>query len=298
MDVSIIYINYNACDLLLSSIQSLFQHTKGLDFEIIIVDNASEESTEPIKRICNDQIHLLQASENLGFGKANNLGLTIAKGRNILFLNPDTLLLNNAIKILSDTLDNNPKIGACGGNLVNKDLTATHSFSRIFPSILREADSSLFNLYTKIRYGQNAEFNHTGKNLEVAYICGADLMTRRKVLDKVGTFDPDFFLYYEETELEHRMAIAGYKMVSVPEAEIIHLEGTSFKLNEVREQHIFNGREVFFTKVYSPCYKRIADNLNILFLSLAIFISSLLEKKESKDKYLFRKSLYTQKSKK
>jgi hypothetical protein len=122
-------------------------------------------------------------------------------------------------------------------------------------------------------------------------------MTRKEILDKVGFFDPDFFLYYEETELERRIKAAEYKIYSIPSAEIIHLEGTSFSLNEERERHIFHGRENFFNKIYSKSYKKLADGLNILFLTLAIFTFSLTGKREEKKKYQFRKSLYLKKNK-
>ncbi|MFA6884201.1 MAG: glycosyltransferase family 2 protein [Paludibacteraceae bacterium] len=295
MDVSIIYINYNSNELLLNSIESVLRETKYIDFEIIIVDNASTMSTDSIKQICNDKIHLIYASKNLGFGKANNLGMEAATGRNILFLNPDTILCNNAIKILSDTLDNNLQMGACGGNLYSKELEPTHSFSRLFPSILKEADSSLFNVYTRIRYGKNAEFNHTEKDINVAYVCGADLMVRKNVIDKVGTFDPDFFLYYEETELEYRIQKEGYKICSIPHAKIIHLEGGCFNLDEERERHIFHGRDIFFSKTYSTRYRKFADRINLTFLHIAIIIFQLLGKEEMTKRYEFRKNLYNNK---
>ena len=122
MDVSIIIINYNTLDMTRACIDSIFEKTSSLDFEVILVDNNSKDNSKDFFEK-DKRIIYVYNNDNLGFGVANNVGLKFAKGRNILFLNSDTLLVNNAIKILSDYLDGNSDVGACGGNLYNKDMT-------------------------------------------------------------------------------------------------------------------------------------------------------------------------------
>ncbi|MDE7402043.1 MAG: glycosyltransferase, partial [Muribaculaceae bacterium] len=119
MDVSIIIVNYNTSKLVNDAIDSVIRHTAGIDYEIIVVDNATEDLSQTLKEYSNPKIRTIQLSENVGFGQANNAALEIASGRNILFLNPDTKILNNAVTILSDYLDNHPECGVCVGILYN-----------------------------------------------------------------------------------------------------------------------------------------------------------------------------------
>ena len=124
IDVSIILVNYNTTDLLVQAIKSVYQYSLGFSFEIIVVDNNSRENPQKaLKDNFNDKIIFLPLSENIGFGRANNEGIKISRGRNIFLLNTDTYLLNNAIKILADYIDAHPKVGSCGGSLFSADLT-------------------------------------------------------------------------------------------------------------------------------------------------------------------------------
>lgn len=232
-DVSIIIVNYHTSGLIADCVRSIYEKTSGIKYEIIIVDNNSEPDLPEIigKLVKNDQtdaIRYVDLPENIGFGRANNEGVKIARGRNILFLNPDTLLINNAIKILSDFLDITPAAGACGANIESLNNSPTFSFWRLFPGILTEIDTLLGFIPSKIIFGKNIIYNHTGKPLEVAYVIGADLMVKRELIDKTGGFRKEFFMFCEETDLCLRIKKIGRKIYNVPEARIIHLEGQSF----------------------------------------------------------------------
>lgn len=229
MDVSVIIVNYNTCKMTNEAIDSVYEHTSGIDFEIILVDNASADGSKEFFEKKNG-ITYIYSQENLGFGKGNNLGLKYATGRNILFLNSDTLLRNNAIKVLSDYMDGNPDVGVCGGNLFNYEGKPTISYEIKRPSIIRELNKVLGGRLYSIFY-KDTRFNSSKKVKEVGYVSGADFMTRKAILDKHGAFSPEFFMYYEETELANRINKAGYKIMSVPDAEIVHLEGASNKNN-------------------------------------------------------------------
>lgn len=227
MDVSIIIVNYNTASVTLNCINSVFEKTEGIDFEVILIDNASTDGSKEVFE-ADARIKYIYNKQNLGFGQANNKGISIAKGRNILFLNPDTLLLNNAVKILSDYLDNHAKTGACGGNLYDERMRSTHSYFMILPSIMWELNLLSKSSLEKVIWGKSSQFNHSQFPKKVGYICGADLMVKSDVLKQTGAFSPSFFMYFEETELSYRIKKAGYTIFSVPDAKIQHLEGKSF----------------------------------------------------------------------
>ena len=193
-----------------------------------------------LQRILEYYIYL---DDNIGFGRANNEGLKKAKGRNILFLNSDTLLINNAIKILLDYLDNNYRVGAVGGNLYSNQGAPLHSYRRLSP-IAFELNTMLANIPSKIFFGRNEEHNHSERPIIVNTIVGSDLMVKKMILEKLSSFDPRFFMYCEETDLCHRIRKLGYKIVSVPNSKIVHLEGASFSEDRFFERIKMNRKSL------------------------------------------------------
>lgn len=260
MDVSVIIVNYNTKELTAACIDSIFSVTRGVSFEVIVVDNASSDGSR--ERFRSDgRITFIESERNLGFGKANNLGLERAVGRNVLFLNSDTLLINNAIKILSDFLDGHEDAGVCGGNLSNAEGEPVVSFEQSLPSLYGYVDNILLNGLSHLRYGRSIKFNYRKKPLEVSYISGADLMIKRRVLDEVGAFDPAFFMYYEEIELCCRVAAKGYRIFSVPEARITHLLGKSCVFSEKMIVVRHESRKKYFQLTHGRAYSSFADAL-------------------------------------
>lgn len=244
VDVSIIVVNYNTTALVCDALESLYRCTREIEYEVIVVDNASRDSLQAIY----DRFPIVQVlvlNENVGFGRANNEGIKLAQGRNIFLLNPDTVLLNNAVKILSDYLDTHPQVGVCGGNLYSKDMLPAMSYEKRLPSL------SVLCLETLHLYAPHKNyFNYGELPIEVGYITGADMMIRHEILKRVGGFDADFFMYAEEVELSYRIKKAGYSSMSVPQAKIVHLEGKSFEFSEKRMRMQFNGRKLYFQKRY------------------------------------------------
>lgn len=298
MDVSIIIVNYNTVNLIINAVDSIIEKTEGINYEIIIVDNNSTDNAEIIlKERYNDKVKFIASPDNLGFGRANNLGLEFAEGRNILFLNPDTILINNAIKILSNYLDHNKNAGACGGNLYDEELKPTISYEMNFPSIYSELNLLSHGLLNKIRYGRNSIYNHKNKNRKVAYISGADLMIKKSILNKIGSFNPRFFMYYEETELCFRIKNTDHGIVSIPTAKIQHLEGKSFgelKINRKKLEMQKNSKLTFFELCHSKLYKNICYFLQWLTINSSLAISSFY-KKETHQYWLLLKEITTSK---
>ena len=135
IDVSIILVNYNTIHLLVNALDSLFEKCNDISYEVIVVDNnSSDNSREICKSRYGERVFFLSLLENVGFGRANNEGIKIAKGKNVFLLNPDTILLNNAVKILSEFLDNHINVAICGGNLYTKELEPIHSYLMYLPS--------------------------------------------------------------------------------------------------------------------------------------------------------------------
>lgn len=281
MDVSVIIVNYNTKHLLENCLNSLLEKTREIIFEIIVVDNASSDGSSEMMQLKFPLIKLVESKENLGFGKANNLGSKYASGNFLFLLNTDTLLLNNAMKILFDFMSNesNVDVGACGGNLFNEDLTPNFSYSINFPTL-----KSIFSYRSRLPFLQNNEnFNNTGEAKDVSIIIGADFFVRKKIYDKIGGFDPSFFMYVEDGELCYRIKRLNYRIVSVPMAKIIHLQGKSSS-NSFKLQMEFMGYLIYFKKHYSSLTLKMYKLIEIFFAFLRIiFFTITINKSKIKD---------------
>lgn len=247
MDVSIIIVNYNTKNLLIDCINSVKEKTQDISYEIIVVDNASTDgSIESLKKNHPDVI-VIASNENLGFGRANNLGAKYSKGKYLFLLNTDTLLINNSIKIFFDEMekDTSEEISVCGGNLFHLDGSQNYSYSMYYPSL-----KSIFcyRMYlTKLL--DNECFNNTPMNKDVAFVIGADLFIRSNIFKSLSGFDENFFMYVEETELQYRIKQLGKRIISVPSAKIIHMQGASsstfFKLRTEYDSYLYYFKKHF-----------------------------------------------------
>lgn len=249
MDVSIILVNYNTADLLLACIRSILGKTEQLIYEIIVVDNASSDSSVELVRSKFPSVKVIANEENVGFGVANNIGVQNAQGKYVWFLNSDTLLINNAAKILHDAIEGYPKAVIAGGNLYDANMKPATSFYQTMPGLWADVDYLFFNIFSKLKYKTNLNFNHSSRIIEVdGFISGADLMIERSIFEDIGGFDKDFFMYYEETELTYRIKRLGFKIISVPEAQIIHLEGASETKKENSLRRTFESKFKYINK--------------------------------------------------
>lgn len=261
-DVSIIIVNYKVAPLIVDCVNSIEEKTKKISYEIIVVDNDSQDdSISLLKENLGERILLIESNENLGFGKASNLGVNYAKGDCLFFLNPDTILMNDAISILHDYLTTHETVGVVGGNLYDETgMNAMPSFSIEFNSITSERKNSSYigllknKLNRSRNHVQRNDFNYGNQPIAVSYIFGADMMMPKVIFDQVYGFDEDFFMYAEEAELQWRISHLGYKIVNCPEAKIIHLEGKSTKDQSAFSEKQFcmrmNGNMLFFDKAY------------------------------------------------
>lgn len=226
MDVSIIIVNYNTKYVTKSCIDSIFSQTKGLVFEVILVDNASCDGSKELFEY-DSRIRYIYNSENIGFGVANNLGYEYSRGKYIFLLNSDTILLNNAIYEMFLYMESaNNSIGCVGCVLSDINGREMHSYGT-FPSIKTYVYRIL--AYYHIRLKGYSDIPRKGDiyPLLVDYVTGADLFVRKEIIDKYGLFDPDFFMYYEETDLQFRFRSNGYISQIITTPRIMHLQGAS-----------------------------------------------------------------------
>jgi GT2 family glycosyltransferase len=272
MDVSIIIINYNTRELTQNCINSIFDKTKNISFEVILVDNASTDgSKECFEK--DSRIRYIYSPDNLGFGKGNNLGFQYAQGEYIFLLNSDTELINNAIFELANFLSEHPEISIVGGALYNKEMQPCNSYGLLLPSLFKELDMLFRGILTSShRKKIDVSINENGY-ATVGYITGADMMLRRDSIEKVGLFDPDFFMYYEETEMTYRHSVNNNISVFFPAAKIHHFEGKSFEVKETRERMYLTSRKLYYHKTgHSKLYYYSCTLIYLLYL-----ISSLLK---------------------
>lgn len=283
-DVSIIIVNYNTTQLTKDCIRSIHEWTRKQSYEIIVVDNASPDKSIAALKAEFPEVKLLLSKENLGFGKANNLGIREATGQYIFLLNSDTYLIHDAIAVLHAYMEKpgHRKVGVCGAELFYPDGAPQMSFGN-FPSI-REAISNLgfFVLYKDYfeKHIRAGVFNYSPENKEVDYITGADMFIRGSVLKEAGAFDPDFFMYFEETELTYRIKKAGYQVVLVPGARIIHLEGASQDkaayFNYSKIKMLAESRQLYFKKSRG---KVVALLIKVIYMLRSLLMFCLKRKK-------------------
>jgi hypothetical protein len=260
MNVSVIIVNYNTLDLTLQCLRSIYEKTNGLSFEVIVVDNASSDDSVKQIRWEFPQVILIESPENLGFGRANNLGYEHSTGDFIFLLNSDTILMNNAIEILWRFLNEHTEVAIVGGQLFEKDgLKHTHSYSFMFPSLSMELDILLRGCITRRIERKKQRIISIDGFVTVAYITGADMMLRRSDIQQLGFFNPSFFLYFEETELAYRYHRNGRISVFLPAAHIIHLGGGSFSLVKDRSKFYLEGRRNYYKITHSILYHKMTN---------------------------------------
>jgi GT2 family glycosyltransferase len=230
--LSIIIVSYNSRAVLEELLASLCGAERALDFEVIVVDNRSVDSTVDMMRRKYPAIHLICNDRNMGFASACNKGVECARGEYVLFLNPDTRIVDDALQKLVLCLDSHPKAGVVTGRLVYPDMT-DQGVARTFPQPLNSIfgrHSILTRLFPNNRYSLTylASRQHESRDLfEVDWVSGACLMVRKQILDDVGSFDGKFFMYWEDADLCYRIKERGWKVLCQPDAIVVHYEGKS-----------------------------------------------------------------------
>jgi GT2 family glycosyltransferase len=233
MDLSIVIVNWNSAEFVRDCVSSIVETTHGLDYEIIVVDNASQPAACQELAAGNRRVKVICSERNIGFARANNLGLGQAAGERVLFLNPDTVVLGEAMVQMVTALDSSAEIGAVGCRLLNADGSLQTTSVQGFPTLTNQ----LFGMDWLQRkmprlpiWGMRAMYTtDTTGPTEVEVVSGACLMARRSVLSEVSGFSTDYFMYGEEADLCRKIQQTGRKVCYTGQAEVVHFGGQSTK---------------------------------------------------------------------
>ena len=280
MDVSIILVNYNTKDLTSDCIKSVYEKTQDLQYEIFVVDNASSDGSAQMIKEEFPNIRLIESPENLGFGRANNLAIKQSDAKYCFLLNTDTILVNNAVKILFDFMEKpeNSNVGACGGQLYNEDMSLQHSVGEFdtLEKLRRKALGINFHelkhrykhILNNKKYDKNDKTCAFSCSYEPDFIIGADMMLRKYALNEGGAFDERIFMFGEEAELCFRLKKKGFKIKFVPESSIIHFGGVSSSKanNQLKvEEMVLDGTISFYKLCYGEEVAKKAKLLYVLY---------------------------------
>jgi GT2 family glycosyltransferase len=246
MTLSIVILNYNTRDFLLPCLKGIIEHTRDLDYEIIIVDNASTDgsadyvSQKLIPRF--SQIKLVAAKANRGYAAGNNLGILTASGQYLVIMNPDIVIRDNALKKMVDFMQAHPAVGMAGPRLSSPD-GALQYFCYRFPTPLvlfyRRLPLYQWRFARRaVRQYLMADWNHRA-NRPVDWLQGSCLIVRRASVDKVGLMDERFFLYFEDTDWCRRFWQAGFEVWYLADVEIVHYHSRA-SANERFYRTLFN----------------------------------------------------------
>ncbi|MCX7761739.1 MAG: glycosyltransferase [Candidatus Kryptonium sp.] len=275
VDLSIIIVNYNVKDFLENALISIRNATAGLNTEIFVVDNASEDGSVEMIRQKFPDVKLIANSENLGFAKANNQALKLAKGKYILLINPDTIVQEDTFKILISFFETHPECGMAGCKVLNPDGTLQLACRRSFPTpwvaFTKMVGLSALFPKSKIFGRYNLTYLDPNEITEVDAVSGSFMMIRREIYEQVGGLDEDFFMYGEDIDWCYRIKKAGWKIYYVPLTQIIHFKGESTRRSNLDEIRIFYDAMKIFVKKH---YKEFA--LLGLILRVGIIVRGLI----------------------
>lgn len=250
IDVSVIIVSYNTRHLTCASVASVIAMTRAVRFEVVVVDNASQDGSVVALREAFPEITIIETGANLGFGNACNHGIARAQGKYLFFLNPDTLLLNDAISTLYDWMERHGgerEAGAIGSWLEDSEGGICHSYLD-FPDMLWLIGDEFPVIRRRREFRSQPDH---AKEREVDYITGADLFVPRAVMDRLGGFDPAYFMYYEESDLQKRMSMLGFRRFIIPGPRICHLEGASSD-SPTRRILKYRSRFIYLRHHYKP----------------------------------------------
>ena len=283
MKISVVIVNYNVKYYVGQCIDSVRRALQGIDSEIIVVDNHSRDgSVDYLSKI--EGVRIIESGHNLGFSKANNIAIRQSTAEYVLMLNPDTIVAEDAIRMIIDFADSHPQAGGIGVRMHNDWGTTARESRRGLPSPM----TSFYKMIgLSKRLPQHRKFGRyymgwlpwdSPSRIEV--VSGACFLVRRKALDEVGLMDEDYFMYGEDIDLSYRLLKGGWENWFVP-ADIIHYKGESTQKTSFNYVHVFyNAMLIFMRKHYSHLSWLIIWPLQIAvyFIALLALIGTLFDR--------------------
>ena len=269
--LSIIIVNFNVKFFLEQCLHSVQNAVLTIEAEIIVIDNNSNDGSKEFFIDKFPKVQFVWNNDNIGFSKANNIGLDQAKGKFILFLNPDTIVAEDCFKKCLTFFEMHQNIGALGVRMIDgggKFLKESkRGFPSLFPSVFKLfALAAIFpnsKVFARYYLGNLSQY----ENHPVDVLSGAFMLIEKNVLDKIGAFDEDFFMYGEDIDLSYRIQNAGFKNYYFAESTIIHFKGESTKKGNLKYVQLFYGAMNLFLKKHNTSLKSTLYNF---FINIAI----------------------------
>ncbi len=259
LDISVIIVNFNAAEDIKNCVESVLSQ-RDVKFEIIVVDNASQDESIAILKRFGGKIQLIESSENLGFGKANNLGAGHACGKYLFLLNPDAFMLGQFdLKKIIQFVKDNKQFGLVGTHIVK-----ANGKDESKPNYTYPGERSIGNPYKDL----------PGK---IAWVLGASIVLPKKIFDKIAGFDADFFLYGEDPDVCLRVRKLGYQIGYFPGVSVKHIGGTSergtdwYELTLKKQKALY----LFYKKHYSSSAMQFLIRRDIRQSRLKIYLTTL-----------------------
>lgn len=287
-DISFIIVNWNTKDLLLECLRSVFETVKDHGFEVLVVDNASEDGSAEAVAGRYPQVRLIQNDTNVGFAAANNQAFRLMRGRYAFLLNSDAALTPGAAEELYRFMEETPGAGMACGRLLNPDGSLQNSFAP-FPSLLTVLfNETLLRLLFPSRFpSKTARFDGPTR---VDSCIGACMIVRRAAMDGVGLFDESFFFFFEETDWARRMWKEDWEVYFIPSARIFHHQGASVGITARGRMMFYRSRYLYLRKWHprlaaaAPAVLGVRLGANVL-LNLAGVLLTLGMHKKSRRKF-------------
>lgn len=240
MTLSIIIISWKVKALLQQCLSSIYAQNFIFPFEVIVVDNNSQDGTVAMVKTDFPKVNLTALPKNLGFAAANNLGIKQASGQFILLLNPDTKLIDSSLQKALNKMQTNPKIGILGCQLLNGDQSLQPSIRR-FP-VFSDHFLMMFKLHHlfPLKKYLAMDFNYEDE-AEVDQVMGACMLISKETINQIGELDAKYYIWFEEVDYCLRAKQAGYQIIYFPQTQVIHYGSGSFKqVAGLKQQWLFS----------------------------------------------------------
>ncbi len=259
MILSIVIVNYNTEKLLRSCLESIYGGANGTPFDIWVVDNHSRDHSVAMIKSFFPRVKVIENPANVGFSRANNLVVSQSRSEYILLLNPDTLILGDAIEQTLKFMKTHPNVGIAGCQVLNRDGTLQLACRRSLPtpevSFYRLTGLSKLFPRSRVMARYNLTYQSADETQEVDAVSGAFLMIRRQVIEQIGLLDERFFMYGEELDWCLRTKQAGWSVMYYPQARIIHYKGQSTQYNSRRAAfEFYRAMYLFHRKHFAADY--------------------------------------------
>ena len=275
MKLSVVIVSYNVRDYLENCLQSVSRALEGIEGEVFVVDNHSDDDSVETVRSQYPWVRLIENQENMGFSRANNIAIRESRGEYVLLLNPDTIVEKSTLREVLRFMEEHPKAGGAGVMMHNVDGSLAPESRRALPTPWVSCLKMLG--FTKRYYMSHLPWDQPSR---IEVISGAFCFLRKKALDEVGLLDEDFFMYGEDIDLSYRLMKGGWENWYLP-YPITHFKGKSTQKSDYRYVHIFyKAMLIFFRKHYSHLSLFYALPVKMaIYFRAAIALTDILRKK-------------------